>query len=1273
MKKQLALLWLALICCVCISAYAETITSTEGFTIDASGVITDYTGTDVELSIPNEINGVPVTEIGDRSFEGCTGLESVTIPNGVTSIGFKAFYNCTDLERVILPESVNYIDFSAFEKCANMTSITMPGSLRGLSTAVFADCSSLKEIVIPAGLYTIDSCTFMNCSSLTGVTIPETVRSINNHAFYGCSSLTELVISDSVRTIGASAFQNCSGLTSLTLPRSMTSLDASAIKGCSSLKSIALPEGVTTFDRTWLDGCTALESITLPGSLKSVGYDSANSAFGRFPALKQVILRNGITTIHQYTFEGCSNLTSITLPDTLTTIGGSAFYDCTALETITLPEGVTTIGAAAFDSCTSLTDITIPSSVNSVGRWGFNGCTNLTNIYSADITSWLNISFENTTANPLANGGKLYFSDVLATDIAVPYGVTTIGNNAFYGYTGLTSITVPESVTSIGSEAFRGCSNLVRVKLSEGVTSIANYAFWGCTSLTEITMAKGLTSIGYGAFSNCTSLNTIAIPEDVVEIGYEAFKNCSGLQSISFSDGLKSIGYSAFMGCVNLKDVYAPSVEAWLNIEFQTNMYATPMHYASNLYLDGELVTNLVIPEGVSNIGPRAFYRCKSLTSVTIPESLTSIEKRAFTDCASLTSIIIPASVTSIGEFAFSGCPDELVIYGMTGSRAQSYAAENNITFVALDAEDTLPAPQNPSWKTGSTATATWDAVDGADYYELIVYVYDEAGTTLLGTTTTGTSTNEVDVQLEANTIIKQQETEYTTVKLAYTVKAGVADDKGGFTYGDESAMAEMLDYTYALIQLKAPEKVVLNEDCTLMWSSIENAIWYRIDIYAQKPGHNGTSKGHTYEFAYINEVTIVDGMLTLDLTSRCEEAYGSAVKSGYIENGDTAEVYIQISSQSDNDHYLASDEATSNSINYYFFTPVESITLSPAKPVVYVGNSYYLGKTITPEDGHYTTIDWRSTNTGVVTVSEEGLIKGVAAGDAQVTAAIGDVKTTVPVKVYTISSNIESDKDKDHVTDSAGDIIDDIINNPDPDLGDTDIPQEDMEDIKDQVTDGIWRGDEFFTDMKWYEENFEKYRDNWGQIQKAARELNEELDVQFAGAYNITVEMYHKDKEGSDHKIGCIEEFENEITFTFDLFSSMNEVQTGYARRYILVRIHRNEIEVIDMEVENGKGKAKSNGFSDFVVLYVDEPIGSVDLTGLKTLKLPAALTVIEDEAFVGIAAEVVVIPASCTSIGSHAFADCPNLKYIVMPKGGSITTANDAFEGCNAVILYK
>ena len=216
------------------------------------------------------------------------------------------------------------------------------------------------------------------------------------------------------------------------------------------------------------------------------------------------------------------------------------------------------------------------------------------------------------------------------------------------------------------------------------------------------------------------------------------------------------------------------------------------------------------------------------------------------------------------------------------------------------------------------------------------------------------------------------------------------------------------------------------------------------------------------------------------------------------------------------------------------------------------------------------------------------GKITGNSVGQADITAMIGDAYGTVTANVYDIQSNIEDEEQNHNVTDTAGDIIDDIANNDNPDLGNTDITEGDLEEIKEDLQQGVWRGDSFFTDLRWYEENFSKYKMNWGQIQKAARELN----AQFAGAYNIEVEMYHKDKDGTEYHIGNITEMENEVTFTFDLPTGMSEIQSGETRKYVLVRIHNNQYEAIDVEVnDDGTFTASSNQYSDFVLLYVDTP----------------------------------------------------------------------------------
>ena len=286
----------------------------------------------------------------------------------------------------------------------------------------------------------------------------------------------------------------------------------------------------------------------------------------------------------------------------------------------------------------------------------------------------------------------MYLNGELVTGLVIPDSVTNIGDYTFYGCTSLTSVTIPASVTSIGGSAFYGCSGLVSVTIPSSVTSIASGAFSGCSSLENITIpfvggSAGKTSsdtyqypFGYifgassytggtavrqsyygGSTSNTTS-STYYIPSSLRNVTvtggnilYGAFQNCSMLTSVTFGNGVTSIGNFTFSGCSGLEAVYITDLSTWCGISFGGSS-ANPLSYAHNLYLNGELVTGLVIPDSVTNIGDYTFYGCTSLTSVTIPASVTSIGGSAFYGCSGLVSVTIPNSVTSIGSSAFSGC-----------------------------------------------------------------------------------------------------------------------------------------------------------------------------------------------------------------------------------------------------------------------------------------------------------------------------------------------------------------------------------------------------------------------------------------------------------------------------------------------------------------------------------------------------------------------------------------------------------------------------------------
>ena len=611
------------ICSVCDNSYTEAI-FTINLTVNKDNrTLVGYTGVEGEnLVIPAVFEKAKiwyrVTSIGDSAFSNCDGLTSITIPNSVKSIGKSAFKYCVNLTNIIIPNSVTSIGNSAFYGCNKLTDVHI-SDLTAWCNIVF-DYSS-NPLAKAQNLY-------LNGELVTELVIPNNVTSIGDYAFYGYKGLTSVTIPNSVTNIGSYAFEGCNNLTDIHISDLTAWCNMDFVNGYSNPLCYA--------QNLYLNGELVTE-LVIPNNVSSIG----DYAFSSCKGLTSVTIPNSVTSIGEYAFYSCNGLKSITISDRVTSIGEYTFYLCNSLTNITIPNSVTSIGNHAFSHCSGLTSITIPNSVKSIDNYAFFACSNLVDVHITDLAAWCNISFYDSTSNPLYYAKNLYLNGELIAESVIPDGATRISDYAFYSYDKLTSITIPDSVTSIGEYAFYGCSNLISVEIGDGVTSIDASAFYNCNNLIAVAIGNSVTSIGESAFYSCSNLKHVVFSNTVTSIGESAFKNCTSLTNITIPNSVKTIGSSAFYNCYSLTSIVVDSNN-------------TAYHSSGNCLIETSSKTliagcdNSIIPTdgSVTSIGDSAFYGCDKLTSITIPDSVMSIGDYAFSSCTNLTSIIFEGTTT---------------------------------------------------------------------------------------------------------------------------------------------------------------------------------------------------------------------------------------------------------------------------------------------------------------------------------------------------------------------------------------------------------------------------------------------------------------------------------------------------------------------------------------------------------------------------------------------------------------------------------------------------
>ena len=691
----------------------------------------------------------------------------------------------------------------------------------------------------------------------------------------------------------------------------------------------------------------------------------------------ELIIPNSVISINSNAFSGCSGVTgSLTIPESVTSIGPQAFQNCSGFNgSLTIGKNVQSIGSSAFYGCSGFTgSLIIPSKVQTIGKSAFEDCSGFTG------------------------------------SLTIPDGVTSIGESAFEGCSGFNGVlTIPDGVTSIGESAFYHCSGFTgALTIPDGVTSIGDYAFNGCRGFTgSLTIPESVTSIGKSAFAFCSGFNgNLTIPDGVTSIGENAFIWCSRFTgSLTIPESITSIGISAFEECSGFNG-------------------------------------DLTIPDGVTSIGERAFYGCSGFTgSLTIPDGVTSIGSYAFAFCSGFNgSLTIGNSVETIDSWAFNGCsgfnavmtslnptppvceslpPAVKTVYVPKGSKEAYQQADywKNYTILELpgELEGTLQIEDfsiNAGETKDVTVSFTGD-LNGNTYSGFQFNLSMPQGLTLtdaslsdqlasagfnLRTPTTGENkiliisantsgkTSEITDGLVTITVAAAPDAPHGQSQISLTGASFSSLLGSDLTLNDSETTVTINNIPVTGFIITPDEELNINvgQECTLS---------------AEVSPQNATNKEFTWSIENEDE-----GFVTVEKKDKGEISV-KGVKLG------TAILKI-----------TASDfQGFSTTVNVNVVpTPAESVEISDKDLILLEGTTWQLTATVYPEETTYNTITWTSENEDIATVTQDGLVTAVKAGEITVTATCGDVSGECSVIVKSVENvsmtpetgSIEGDED---------------------------------------------------------------------------------------------------------------------------------------------------------------------------------------------------------------------------------------------------------------------
>lgn len=684
--------------------------------------ISKYTGTDTKISLPEECDNLPINEIDNYAFQS-SNLVLIIVGEHILTVHSNSFYDC---ENTVIchkastkpsgwdnnwnksdspviwgystEESVNDFEYGIVDGKVYITAyngndsaVIVPNFINNYPVvyilSAFIDKTNITHVILPDSILELGYNCFYGCINLKSINIPYGIISIGDNAFAKCQQLSSITLPDSIISIGSQAFAYCYSLQNIRIPNNLTVINNNLFEYCESLKSITIGDSVSELPTTLFNGCDSLANISV--SENNPFYKSING---------NIYTKDGKILVR---YAPGKNESSFSIPDHVINIDAFAFYGVSELKNIQIPSSVTHIGRFAFSCCEKLSSINLSSAIISVGDYAFSSCSNLIEIIceSKYITKTWGDAWKNncnakikylTTETEIVSNPKYNYIVVNgeailtrykgnSTEITIPKTIDNLYNVASFGQifkgTSIVSISIPDSISNIESQAFSGCSSLANISIPSSIVSIGSYAFYQCSNLQNVYIDDiaswcNISLSDYSAplqyaknlYVNGELITNLVIPEGVTVIPHHAFAKQKSIVSVSIPESLEVIQDLAFDGC-SISDVHLTNLSSWCNVVIY-DMYDSPLCIADNIYINNELITQLVIPDDVTTINDFVFYGLKNITDITISSSVTAIGRYAFGYCRDLENVFFNSpKLVSIESYAFSDCEKLLQLY----------------------------------------------------------------------------------------------------------------------------------------------------------------------------------------------------------------------------------------------------------------------------------------------------------------------------------------------------------------------------------------------------------------------------------------------------------------------------------------------------------------------------------------------------------------------------------------------------------------------------------